>query len=93
MTHPTLTSSHSSRAGSAAGTDRAERDRDWHATTGEAIARIDDAIAAISAHLDAVDDDHTRGHATGVLTAVVPALERLAERLTAPIAGDHEHPY
>lgn len=79
--------------GRPAATDRAHRDHDWHATTGEAIARIDNALTAISARVDAIGDENTRGHAIGVLAAVLPALEQLAERLTDPAAGDHRPPY
>ncbi|WP_206477464.1 hypothetical protein [Microbacterium sp. KRD172] len=94
MTRTTpLTSPHPSGTARAAGIDRAERDHDWHATTGEAIARLDDAIATISAHVDAVDTDAMRGHITGQLTAALTILEQLAEHLAAPTAGDDAHPF
>lgn len=77
----------------AATIEAAERDSDWQATTGEAIARIDNAVTIISAHVDAVDEPATRGHITGQLTVVLTVLEQLAERLAAPAAGDDEHTF
>lgn len=71
----------------------AERDREWQAMTDEAVARIDNALTIISAHVDAVDNDTTRGHLAGQLTAALAVLEQLAERLAAPAAGDDEHPF
>lgn len=71
----------------------AERDREWQATTGEAIARIDNALTIISARVDTVDNDTTKGHITGQLTATLAVLEQLAERLATPAAGDDEHPF
>lgn len=70
-----------------------ERDRDWQATTGEAVARLDNALTIISARADAVDDDASRGHLAGQLAAALTVLEQLAERLAAPAAGDDEHPF
>lgn len=71
----------------------AERDRDWQATTDEAVARIDNALMTISARVDAVDNGATRGHITGQLTVALTVLEQLADRLAAPAAGDDEHPF
>lgn len=43
----------------------ADRDREWQATTDEAVARIDNALTTISARVAAVDDSAARNHLTG----------------------------
>ena len=74
-------------------TETAERDRDWPATTDEAVARIDNALTIISARVDAVDHGATRAHITGQLTAALTVLEqaRRAPRSPLPRATTNTH--
>ncbi|HQZ37055.1 MAG TPA: hypothetical protein PK020_21705 [Ilumatobacteraceae bacterium] len=87
----TPTPAHS--ADPAATIEIADRDRDWQATTDEAVARIDNAVMTISARAGTADEAATRRHITEQLTAALTVLEQLAERLAAPATGDDEHPF
>ncbi|WP_206447728.1 hypothetical protein [Agrococcus sp. KRD186] len=70
-----------------------ERDREWQATTDEAISRIDHALTTTDARADTVADGDTRGHITGHLAAALTVLERLADSPPVPPAGSDEHPH